>query len=311
MDWTEIAITVSAQDVDRAGDIAQMVVPYGIYIEDYSNLEQEVCEVAHIDLIDQALLEKDRTKGIIHVYISPEENPAEAVSFLRERYTAQGIAFTIDTADCVMEDWLNNWKKYFKPIAVGQSLLIRPTWEDTYDAKGRKVLHLEPGLAFGTGTHETTRLCMELLEQFVKPGMRVLDVGCGSGILSVAALLLGADSAVGVDIDALAVKTAAENAEINGVAQQFTAVCGNLTEKITGKFDLVVANIVADVILTLTENIPQYLHPDSVYLVSGVIDAREQEVQTVIAEKFEILERKEEKGWVALAVTPKQEVVYK
>ena len=178
MDWTEIAITVPAEDVDRAGDIAQMVVPYGIYIEDYSNLEQEAWEIAHIDLIDEELLNKDRTKGIIHVDISPEENPAEAISFLQERYTAEGIPFTIDTADCVMEDWLNNWKKYFKPIPVGQSLLIRPTWEEDYDAGNRKVLHLEPGLAFGTGTHETTRLCMELLEQYIKPNMDVLDVGC-------------------------------------------------------------------------------------------------------------------------------------
>ena len=126
---------------------------------------------------------------------------------MQERYTAEGIPFTIDTADCVMEDWLNNWKKYFKPIPVGKSLLIRPTWEEEYDAGNRTVLHLEPGLAFGTGTHETTRLCMELLERYIKPDMDVLDVGCGSGILSVAALLLGAKSAVGVDIDALAVKT--------------------------------------------------------------------------------------------------------
>ena len=292
MDWTEIAITVPAEDVDRAGDIAQMVVPYGIYIEDYSNLEQEAWEIAHIDLIDEELLNKDRTKGIIHVYISPEENPAEAISFLQERYTAEGIPFTIDTADCVMEDWLNNWKKYFKPIPVGQSLLIRPTWEEDYDAGNRKVLHLEPGLAFGTGTHETTRLCMELLEQYIKPNMDVLDVGCGSGILSVAALLLGANSAVGVDIDALAVKTAVENAEINHVADKFTAIAGNLTEQINGKYHIVLANIVADVIMVLTEDIEQYLYPDSIYIMSGIIDTREQDVLDAVSEKFEIIEER-------------------
>ena len=306
MDWTEIAITVPAEDVDRAGDIAQMVVPYGIYIEDYSNLEQEAWEIAHIDLIDEELLNKDRTKGIIHVYISPEENPAEAISFLQERYTAEGIPFSIDTADCVMEDWLNNWKKYFKPIPVGQSLLIRPTWEEDYDAGNRKVLHLEPGLAFCTGTHETTRLCMELLEQYIKPNMDVLDVGCGSGILSVAALLLGANSAVGVDIDALAVKTAVENAEINHVADKFTAIAGNLTEQINGKYHIVLANIVADVIMVLTEDIEQYLYPDSIYIMSGIIDTREQDVLDAVSEKFEIIERKEEKGWVALAARLKR-----
>ena len=172
MDWTEICITVEARDVDRAGDIAQMVVPYGIYMEDYSHLEEEAMEIAHIDLIDEELLKKDRTKGVVHVYISPEENPAEAVSFLRERYQAEGIAHEITTASCAEEDWINNWKKYFKPIPVGERLLIRPTWEEYDGSAGddRVVLSLDPGLAFGTGTHETTRLCMQLLEEYVQPG---------------------------------------------------------------------------------------------------------------------------------------------
>ena len=311
MDWTEIAITVLAEDVDRAGDIAQMVVPYGIYIEDYSNLEQEAWEIAHIDLIDEELLNKDRTKGIIHVYISPEENPAEAISFLQERYTAEGIPFTIDTADCVMEDWLNNWKKYFKPIPVGQHLLIRPTWETVQDAGDRKVLDLDPGLAFGTGTHETTRLCMEMLERYVTPGCTMLDVGCGSGILAVASLLLGAGEAVGVDIDPLAVKTAQENAVLNHVDDRFTAICGNLTEKVEGTFDVVAANIVADVILLLTKDIEHFMRPDTVYLMSGIIDTREQEVLDALADRFTLLERKEEKGWVALAVRQKESTCQK
>lgn len=120
------------------------------------------------------------------MYISPEENPAEAISFLKERFEAVGIENTITAANCAEEDWINNWKKYFKPIPVGNRLLVRPMWEDEYEAGDRVVLHLEPGLAFGTGTHETTRLCMELLEKYVKPGDTMLDMGCGSGILSVA-----------------------------------------------------------------------------------------------------------------------------
>lgn len=307
MDWTEVAITVDAKDVDRAGDIAQMVVPYGIYIEDYSNLEAEAWEIAHIDLIDEALLQKDRTKGIIHVYISPEENPAEAISFLSDRYKAEGIPFAISTADCAMEDWINNWKKYFKPIPVGESLLIRPTWEDHYNPGGRRVLHLEPGLAFGTGTHETTRLCMELIEDYLRPQMDVLDVGCGSGILSVAALLMGARSATGVDIDELAVKTAKENADINHVGDRFTAVAGNLTDKIEGKYHMVVANIVADVIIELTQNIDQFMYRDTVYILSGIIDSREQDVREALADKFEIIDSRSENGWVALAAQPHKE----
>lgn len=301
MDWTEVTITVNAKDVDKAGDIANMVVPYGIYIEDYSHLEEEAWEIAHIDLIDEELLEKDRTKAKVHIYISPEESPTEAVAFLRERYTAEGIANEIHLDPCVEEDWINNWKQYFKPIPVGEKLLIRPTWEEVEDAGGRTVLDLDPGLAFGTGTHETTRLCMELLEQYVTPGMEVLDVGCGSGILSVAALLLGAEKAVGVDIDELAVKTADENAEINHVADRFTGICGNLTDKVTGKYDIVVANIVADVIMELTKDVEQFMKPETLYLMSGIIDTREQDVLAAIAPHFEVVDRKEEKGWVALS----------
>lgn len=300
-DWTEVAITVNSKDIDTAGDIAQMVVPYGIYIEDYSNLEVETLEIAHIDLIDEELLKKDRTKGIVHVYISPEENPMEAVAFLRDRYNAEGIWNEITTANCAEVDWINNWKKYFKPIKVGEKLLIRPTWEDEYDAGGRKVLHLEPGLAFGTGTHETTRLCMELIENYIKEEDTVLDMGCGSGILSVASILLGAKNAVGVDIDQLAVKTAIENAEINNVSDKFTGICGDLTEKVTGKFNVVVANIVADIVILLSKDAPTFMQKDSIYIISGIIDTRELDVLNAITDTFEIIERKEEKGWVAMA----------
>lgn len=305
MDWTEVTITVNAKDVDKAGDIANMVVPYGIYIEDYSNLEEEAWEIAHIDLIDEDLLQKDRSKAMVHIYISPEESPAEAVAFLRERYIAEGIENEICLDSCVEEDWINNWKQYFKPIPVGQKLLIRPTWEEVQDSGGRTVLDLDPGLAFGTGTHETTRLCMELLEQYVRPGMNVLDVGCGSGILSVAALLLGADKAVGVDIDELAVKTAVENAEINHVENRFTGICGNLTDQVTGTYDIVVANIVADVIIMLTKDVEQFMKPDTVYLMSGIIDTREQDVLAAVEQHFTIIDRKEEKGWVALSAKRK------
>lgn len=299
--WTELKIKVPAPQADIAGAIANMVVPYGIYMEDYSHLEEEALEIAHIDLIDEELLQKDREHAIIHIYISPEANPAEAVSFLEERFQAENIPYEIDRDSCVEEDWINNWKKYFKPIPVGERLLVRPIWEDEYDAGGRAVLHLEPGLAFGTGTHETTRLCMELLEKYVKPGDTMLDMGCGSGILSVAGLLLGAESAVGVDIDPLAVKTAVANAEVNGVADRFTGICGNLAEKVSGTFDIVAANIVADVVILLTKDAPRFMKPDTVYILSGIIDTREDDVLACLAEKFELIDRRSEKGWVALA----------
>ncbi len=300
MDWTEIKITVSADDVDRAGDIAQMAVPYGIYIEDYRTLEQEAWEIARIDLIDEDLLAKDRSKGIVHIYISPEENPAEAVSFLRERYAAEGITNEIDESVCKNADWENNWKKYFKPMPVGERLLIRPIWEDEYNAGGRAVLHLEPGLAFGSGTHDTTRLCLETLEKYAYPGKSVLDVGCGSGILSVASLLLGADSAVGVDIDALAVKTAKENGVTNGFEEpKFTVLKGSTTDKVTGKFDIIAANIVADIIIGLCRNVKDYMNPDAVFITSGIIEPREADVLAAFAENgLEVIARHESGGWL-------------
>ena len=248
--WSEIKITVGTKDIEVAGNIANMVVPYGIYIEDYSDLENEVMEIAHIDLIEESLLEADRSKGIIHVYVNPHENPIEAVSFIEERLKEQDIEYSIQIDDCATEDWVNNWKQYFHPMPIGEKLLIRPTWEDEYDAGGRKVLHIEPGLAFGTGSHPTTKLCLETLEKYIDENSTVLDIGCGSGILSIASLLLGAKSAFGVDIDSLAVKTAQANALENGFGEsKFKAVQGNLSDKVSGKYNVVVANIVADIIM--------------------------------------------------------------
>mgnify|MGYP003209654410 CR=1 FL=1 len=292
MDWTEIVIETDADDIDRAGDIAQMVVPYGIYMEDYRDLEREAWEIAHIDLIDEDLLKKDRSKGLIHVYLPPEENPAEALAFLSERYHAAGIRHQIATGVCRAQDWENNWKQYFKPLPIGEKLLIRPLWEQEYDAGGRKVLHLEPGLAFGTGGLDPA-------------GKDVLDMGCGSGILSLCALLLGAKSATGVDIDALAVKTAVENGRVNGFsAPRFTVLQGDLTEQVKGQFDIVVANIVADVIIRFCKDVRQFMKPGAVFITSGIIDTREEEVLAAFAQYgFSVQERREDGGWVCFVCT--------
>lgn len=297
--WTEIAITVPTKDIDNAGNIANMVVPYGIYIEDYSALEKETLEIAHIDLIEQSLLEKDRTKGIIHVYVNPHENPLEAVSFIKERLESEGISFDITIADCKTEDWVNNWKQYFHPMPIGNKLLIRPTWEDEYDPDGRTVLHIEPGLAFGTGSHPTTKLCLETLENYIDENSTVLDIGCGSGILSIASLLLGAKSAFGVDIDKLAVKTALENAKKNGFEPPvFNAVNGNLSDKVSGKYNVIVANIVADIIMEFNKEVGDFLDKDGVYITGGIIDSRKDEVIYSFEQNgFEIMESFEEKGW--------------
>lgn len=302
--WTEITVTVNSSDIEAAGSIANMVVPYGIYIEDYSDLENEVMEIAHIDLIEESLLKADRSKGIIHIYISPLENPGEAVSFIEERLTAEDIPYSVSTGDCAVEDWANNWKKYFHPMPIGKKLLIRPLWEEDYEPDGRKVLHIEPGLAFGTGSHPTTRLCLEALEKYINADSSVLDIGCGSGILSIAALLLGAKSAFGVDIDRLAVKTAVKNAEENGFdSSKFNAVAGNLTDKVTGKYNVIIANIVADIIMQFNTQVGDFLDDDGVYITGGIIESREDEVLSSFYENgFEVIERAEEKGWLVFAL---------
>ena len=299
MDWTEVQIRVATADTEEASAIANMVVPYGIYVEDYSDLEQGAREIARIDLIDEELLQRDRTHSIIHIYLEPQENPTETVAFLRERLSACGIASEVDTKNISEQDWANNWKQYFKPLSVGERLLICPTWETVEDTNGRIKLSIDPGMAFGTGGHDTTRMVLEAVENYVTPDADVLDVGCGSGILSVAALLLGARSAVGVDIDALAVKMALENGEINGFTEpRYRILQGDLVDKISGQYRIVLANIVADAILMLSPAIPQFLESGGVYIVSGIIEERSAEVEAGLAAcGFAIKERITHGGW--------------
>lgn len=309
MEWTEVIIEINADDIDVATDIANMVVPYGVYIEDYRTLEEETWEIANIDLIDEDLLKKDRTKGYIHIYISPDENPAEAVAFLSERLNENKIANKIDLNKCKNEDWENNWKEFFKPMNVGEKLLIRPLWIDDYEnPTGRKVLSIEPGLAFGTGGHDTTRLCLEMCEKYLKDGDSVLDTGCGSGILAIACLLLGAKNAVGVDIDELAVKTAIENGKVNGFSEpEYRILEGNLTDKVTGKFDLVVANIVADVIIMFSDFVGDFMNDRAHFIVSGIIAPRADEVKAALKKNnFRIVEENRNGDWLCYVLEKAQ-----
>ncbi len=301
MEWTEITITVPNDELETAEAIAQMTVPYGIYIEDYANLEAEAMEIAHIDLIDEELLKKDRQHAIVHMYISPENSPAEALAFLQERCNAEKLHAEIRRGAVSEEDWANEWKKYFKPLETGSKLAICPTWEEYDNRDGRTVLRIDPGMAFGTGGHATTRLCLETLEDYVQPGTELLDLGCGSGILSIAALLMGASRTVGVDIDPLAVKTARENGRLNGFDEpEYTVLEGNLTDKVSGVFDVVAANIVADVIIFFCPQVRQFMKPGAVFVTSGIIDTREQDVLAAFAANgLEVQRRRENGGWLS------------
>lgn len=301
MDWTEITIEIAADAVDSAAAIAQMVVPYGIYIEDYSDLRTEAPKIAHIDLIDEELLQKDVTKALIHVYISPDDNPAEAIAFLSEKYTAAGIANTISTQNVRQEEWATAWKTYYHPTKLGERLVVCPSWE-SYERTGDEVvITLDPGMAFGTGSHDTTRLCLQLLEQQCAPGKQVLDIGSGSGILAISSALLGCKRAVGVEIDPTAVRVARENSAINHTDDRVEFLCGDLVQQVSGKYDIVCANIVADVIIRLLPDVGQFMAENAVIILSGIIDEREGDVLAALERHaFQVTQRRESAGWVAL-----------
>lgn len=207
------------------------------------------------------------------------------------------------------EDWANNWKQYFKPLCIGDKILVKPSWESVEPNEKRTVLEIDPASSFGTGQHNTTQLCLELLEKYIKPGDSLLDLGCGSGILSIGAILLGAEKACAVDIDENSVKIAAENAKKNNIAKEkYTALCGNiisdiaLREQIGSGFDVVCANIVADVLVAMSPLFEDFLKDKGILVVSGIIDSRKDEVLNVIKERgFELLETSEKEDWSAAA----------
>lgn len=303
MNWTEITVKIPTEYTDTAAAIANMTVPYGIYIEDYSDLEAKAEEIAHIDLIDEELINKDRTEALIHIYISECDNAAEALAFLKERLTAENIPFSCGAGGVNDADWSENWKKYFHATEIGDKLAIVPSWEEYDNKENRKILHIDPGAAFGTGTHATTSLCLSMLENYVSEGSKMLDIGCGSGILSIASVLLGAETAVGVDIDAQSVKTAKENAELNNVSGKTEYIVGDLADKISGKYNVVCANIVADVVIRLLGDVRTFMEENAVLLVSGIIDARENDVLAA-AEKhgFKVKEKQYKDNWCAFVL---------
>lgn len=303
MNWTEITISVPRQYTDLAAAIANMTVPYGIYIEDYFDLEEAALEIAHIDLIDEELINKDRENSVIHIYISECDNAAESLDFLKERFVAEGIPFEVCSAGVEDTDWNENWKKYFHATEIGEKIAIVPSWESYENIDGRKVLNIDPGAAFGTGTHATTSLCLELLENYISADTKMLDIGCGSGILAIASVLLGAENALGVDIDAQSVKTAKENAEINNVDDKTEFLVGDLAEKITEKYDVVCANIVADVIIRLLPDVDNFLKENGVIIISGIIDIRKDDVLKAVSDNgFTIKEEHYKDNWCAFVL---------
>ena len=305
MEWTDIQITVPKRYADTAEAIATMVANGGIYIEDYSDLEQQAWEIAHVDLIEQELLDQPRDIVKVHMYLAPDENPAEVLPLFQERLEAAGIEYELSTAGIEQEDWQNAWKQYYHAMDIGRRLAIVPGWE-RYETD-RIAITMDPGMAFGTGTHETTSLCLEVLDEMVQGGERMLDIGTGSGILAIAALKLGAASAEGVDIDPMCVRTAGENAARNGVEDRLTVLVGDLSDKATGVYDIITANIVASAILSLAPHIPALLASGGLFVSSGIIDTRKEEVLAGLREAgLDPFEVREKRGWVCILCHKKE-----
>lgn len=303
-DWLQIKATVPLAQLDELVAVMSMINNY-LQIEDYSDIDLKTC---YGDLIDESILNADKTIASVSVYVSADVGVSDSLAFLRERCETNGIDAKIDIIGVCEADWANAWKAYYKPIKIGERIVIVPAWEK-YDAKdGEIIVRMDPGMAFGTGSHETTRLVIGLLEKYVKSGERVLDVGCGSGILAICASKLGAGLCRAYDIDPVAVKVARENIKDSG-QKNITCNQSDLLRQVDtrdGGYDIICANIVADIIIRMTPDVAPYLNDDGVLLASGIILERAGDVISCFeANGFEIVETVEDNGWCALAVKKK------
>lgn len=262
----------------------------------------------HWDYVDEELLKRQSDRTIIKVYAADNEQGLamfkdieHRIEELREAPEAKLYGtLEITVSDLPEEDWQSGWKQYYKPIHVNH-LVVVPLWENYEPKDGEIVMKIDPGMAFGTGAHETTRLCLKALTKTDLAGKTILDVGCGSGILSIGGVLLGAESAFGCDIDQLAVEVARRNAALNGLESKTGYAAGDLLSVVEGQYPIVVANIVADVILTLLKDLHEVLLPGGLFVASGIIDDRKDELLAAIQKAGLTIENiEEERGWVAI-----------
>lgn len=303
-EWTQVKVTVKLERLDDLVAIMSMV-SNNLQIEDYSDIDLKTC---YGDLIDESILNADKTIASVSVYLPAERSVAECISFLRERFAASNLEDAkIETVGVNEEDWANSWKAYYKPIKIGERLVIVPAWEKYTPAEGELIVRMDPGMAFGTGTHETTRLVIKLLENYTKEGCRMLDVGTGSGILAICASKLGAGECRAYDIDPMAVRVANENIKDSGLTNITCEVSDLLRQVDKSKpYDLICANIVADIIIRMTPDVGALMHKDTVLLASGIILERSDDVVECFEKHgFRIVERLEENGWCGLAVMKK------
>ena len=310
MKWIRFSIDTHVDAVDLLSYMLDEIGVEGIEIEDHLPLSEEDKKKMFVDILPDPV-ENDNTAKV-HFYMEPEGCDPEKVILQVQNILQEISQFsevgkgTISLSETEDKDWINNWKTYFKPFRAAKNIVIKPTWE-SYEKEREEdlLIEIDPGIAFGTGSHETTKLCIQALEKYVQKGNTVFDVGCGSGILSIAAIKLGADYVTAMDIDEVAVKVARENMEVNHLSrEQYSVYTGNLLQEgavreVSGKkYDLLIANILADVIIPLTDLAGQYIKKGGLYITSGIIDTKEEEVrQALLHNGFEILDTTHMKEW--------------
>lgn len=302
-DWIQIKTSCKSEDLDTVCSVLCMINS-GLMIEDYSDVDRELDGV-YGDLIDESILNADRTKAAVSIFVPAASSPAETVMMIRKRFSELNIEAEVVTDEVSEEDWANSWKAYYKPIHTGKRIVIVPVWEKYDAADGEITVLMDPGMAFGTGTHETTRLCAALLEDYVSEGCRMIDVGCGSGILAICASKLGAGYCYACDIDPNAVKVARENVLLNEVRNMDCEV-SDLVREVDpsgAEFDVAAVNIVADVIIRFAPDIGSYLKDNATLIVSGIICERAEETLAALKDAgFEPMSELRENGWYAAAL---------
>lgn len=304
--WLEIAINLPPEKMDEVSAKLIAAGMTGLVIEEEGEFQQFLEQNRQYwDYVDEELLEQMRGISRIKFYVTDDEDGHKQLAQYME-----GIDCEYTAVSLTDNDWAYSWQKYYKPMTIGKRLYVVPEWEREKPVpEGRVPFYLNPGLTFGTGSHASTQLCLEGIEEHTKEGDLVLDLGCGSGILSIAALVLGAKEAIAVDIDPKAVDVAYENAALNGIGKdRYTVRAGNVItdqglahELAQNRYPLVLANIVADVIIPLSQQVPKLLEEGGIFLCSGIIDSRAYEVEEALERNgLKVTKKREKNGWVAL-----------
>lgn len=313
MKWKKFTLTTTTEAVDLVSSMFDDIGIEGIEIEDNIPLTEKETKGMFIDILPE--LPPDEGIAKVSFYLDDDADVAEMLKKVNEGLDELALftdlgARTIEASETEDKDWINNWKQYFKPFTVDH-ILIKPTWEEIPEEhKDKLLIQIDPGTAFGTGKHETTQLCIRQLEKYVKPGVRILDLGTGSGILGITALKLGAGSVFGTDLDENAITAVHENLEANGIPEEkFGVVQGNIIDEKEVQdaagyecYDIAVANILADVIILIQEEVPVHLKPGGIFITSGIIDMKEQAVKEALSrnDAFEILETTRQGEWVSI-----------